>query len=133
MTLHILHPPIRFRAPFPSGGVHDSPEQVLRDTTLTKSDKRSLLSSWASDAHAVENKPWLRQLPGWPEPIPLTAILNALRRLDDDDPPPRGGAVLRVPARLQDNIEVGRLPPRWMQRPARRHSLGKRVALGTAS
>lgn len=37
------------------------PEDVLRDDTLERSEKRAILSSWASDACAVESMPALRQ------------------------------------------------------------------------
>lgn len=36
--------------------------------------------------------------PGHTTPLSLSAILNALRGLDDDDPPPRGGAAKRMTA-----------------------------------
>jgi hypothetical protein len=32
----------------------------------------------------VGGNPWLRQLPGSDTPIPLKAIMDALRRLDED-------------------------------------------------
>jgi hypothetical protein len=75
----------------------DRPEAVLRDDSLSRAEKREILSSWASDAHAVESQPWLRRIPGHREPVPLAAILAALRCLDDDDdPPPKGGAAIRL-------------------------------------
>ncbi|QDL97586.1 hypothetical protein FLL57_09820 [Rhodopseudomonas palustris] len=84
----------------PSGrltaAAYDHPDQVLRDDTLSTADKRAILSSWASDANAIEQQPWLRLAPGHRNPVPLRAILDALQRLDDDDPPPRGGAAIRL-------------------------------------
>ncbi|MBI5129806.1 MAG: hypothetical protein HZA66_10210 [Rhodopseudomonas palustris] len=74
--------------------VHDDPAQVLRDDALSTAEKRVILSSWASDANAVEQQPWLRAVPGSGRTVPLSSILAALRRLDDD-PPPKGGAALR--------------------------------------
>jgi hypothetical protein len=79
--------------------VFDHPDQVLRDDTLSRAEKRVILSSWASDANAVESQPWLRLIPGAGQPVPLAAILDALRRLDDGDPPPKGGATIRLRSR----------------------------------
>ncbi len=58
------------------------PEDVLRDDTLEHSEKRAILSSWASDSCAVESMPALRQPPGAEKPIPFDVIMDALRRLD---------------------------------------------------
>ncbi|AVT77002.1 hypothetical protein RPPS3_29390 [Rhodopseudomonas palustris] len=80
----------------PSATVYDHPDQVLRDDALCTAEKRAILSSWASDANAVEQQPWLRLAPGHRNPVPLRAILDALQRLDDDDPPPKGGASIRL-------------------------------------
>lgn len=71
------------------------PDEVRSSPVLTAADKRCVLAAWASDAFAVENNPWLRQLPGAPDAVPLKDILRALRRLDDEDdgpPPLKGGA-----------------------------------------
>ncbi|MCF2524196.1 hypothetical protein [Bradyrhizobium sp. G127] len=73
------------------------PSDVLANPSLTSVKKRCILAAWASDAFAVEGKPWLRQIAGHKDPIPLAEILSALRRLDDDDDPPRGGASAAVP------------------------------------
>ncbi|MCG6207594.1 hypothetical protein LPW26_23360 [Rhodopseudomonas sp. HC1] len=75
---------------------YDHPDQVLRDDTLSTADKRAILSSWASDANAIEQQPWLRAVPGSGRTVPLAAILAALRRLDDGEPPPKGGAAIRL-------------------------------------
>lgn len=72
------------------------PLEVLKGRSLTLTEKRCILAAWASDAFAVEGKPWLRQLAGHKDPVPLAEILSALRRLDDDDPP-RGGASDAIP------------------------------------
>ena len=60
------------------------PEDVLRDDTLERSEKRAILSSWASDACAVESMPALRQPPGVHKPVAFDDIMDALRRLDRD-------------------------------------------------
>jgi len=59
------------------------PMDVVRDSDLTLYEKRSILSSWASDACAVEGIPELRQ------PFPAAAvkfddIMDALRALDSE-------------------------------------------------
>ena len=76
------------------------PSEVLKNPLLSSAEKRCVLAAWASDAFAVRDNPWLRQLPGSPNTIPLKDILGALRRLDDEDdgpPPIHGGAALRPP------------------------------------
>lgn len=61
------------------------PDDVLRDSALDISEKRAILSSWASDACAVESMPALRQPPGARQPIPFDAVMDALRELDGID------------------------------------------------
>lgn len=78
---------------------YDSPADVLNDSELSASEKRIILSSWASDMYTVESCPALREIPGMSHAIRLADTLAALRRLDgDDDDPPRGGG---VPMRLR--------------------------------
>jgi len=60
----------------------DAPVDVLKDPVLDVAEKRAILSSWASDACAVENQPGLRWLIGSPGPVPLADVLEALGRLD---------------------------------------------------
>jgi hypothetical protein len=59
------------------------PDDVLSDPTLNVFEKRAILSSWASDACAVESMPALRQPPGAERPVSFDAIMDALCRLDD--------------------------------------------------
>ena len=40
------------------------PREVLANPLLDVLQKRCILATWASDAFAVEGKPWLRQIPG---------------------------------------------------------------------
>ena len=54
---------------------------VVNDADLTLSEKRAILSSWASDACAVETAPALRQPPGRGL-IGFDEIIDALRELD---------------------------------------------------
>ena len=58
------------------------PRDVLTDPMLDAAEKRAVLSSWASDAAAVQDQPTLRWLLGTPEPVPLADIREALARLD---------------------------------------------------
>ena len=59
-----------------------SPDDVVKDPHLTIPDKREVLSSWASDASAVQDEPRLRWLLGTAEPVPLHEVIAALQRLD---------------------------------------------------
>jgi len=91
--------------------VFSHPSEVLADALLSSDQKRCVLAAWASDAFAVEDRPWLREVPGSSEPIPLADILSALRHLDDDDDPPprRGGRA--IPIRLEQPDIPGRIQP----------------------
>jgi hypothetical protein len=64
------------------------PRDVIDDRRLGLSEKRAILSSWASDACAVESMPALRQIPGTPAPVSFDDVMDALRRLDDLAQPP---------------------------------------------
>lgn len=61
---------------------YDHPDDVLRDARLTVVEQRAILSSWASDACAVESMPALRLPPGTTRPVAFDTIMDALRRLD---------------------------------------------------
>jgi hypothetical protein len=58
------------------------PIKVLKDDLLGREEKRAVLCSWASDANAVPSQPRMRRLPGSEDAVPLSEILDALRRLD---------------------------------------------------
>lgn len=58
------------------------PADVLKDTLLDHDEKRAILSSWASDACAVEGRPELRWFIGSDGPVPLNEVIEALGRLD---------------------------------------------------
>ena len=58
------------------------PLDVVKDPHLTAADKREILSSWASDASAVQDEPRLRWLLGTVEPVPFDDVLSAMERLD---------------------------------------------------
>ena len=75
--------------------IFDHPRDVLGDADLTRQEKRAILSSWASDACAVESDPTLRKPPGAKAPVTFEEIVEALRSLDDDPPPRPGGTAMR--------------------------------------
>lgn len=81
------------------------PSDVLAAPSLDPVEKRCILAAWASDAFAVESKPWLRQVSGDRNPIPLSDILQALQRLDEDDDPPPGGVSAALP-RSADSLAL---------------------------
>jgi hypothetical protein len=58
------------------------PFDVVRHPQLEPEVKRAILASWASDAHAVENQPALRQPPGLDRPLHYDDVMAALRNLD---------------------------------------------------
>jgi hypothetical protein len=57
------------------------PQDVVRDPDMTLYEKRAILSSWASDACAVEDVPELRSPDGVGE-VKFDDIMDALRALD---------------------------------------------------
>ncbi len=65
----------------PAVGFND-PDDVVKDPHLTQSEKRAILSSWASDACAVDGRPNLRWMLGTAEPVRLDDVLDALARLE---------------------------------------------------
>ena len=68
----LLRPAVGFRHPI----------DVVKDPGLAVSEKRAILSSWASDACAVEGRPDLRWLLGTEGPVCVDDVLQALGRLD---------------------------------------------------
>lgn len=58
------------------------PRDVLKDPWLCTDEKRAILSSWASDASAVEGQPTQRWLFGTDAAVALSDVMEALRRLD---------------------------------------------------
>jgi hypothetical protein len=91
----------------------EHPDQVVNDPDLSLNEKRAILASWASDACAVEAAPSLRCAPGGHRPVPIDAILDALRSLD---PMEREG----------DNSRG------WLRRRFRRTSFGRRPAFDSS-
>jgi len=76
-------------------GAFAHPRDVVNDPDLTTHEKRAILSSWASDACAVDSHPLLRQPPGR-KPLTFDEVMDALRSLDDDPPPRPGGGSVRI-------------------------------------
>jgi hypothetical protein len=60
---------------------YEHPRDVVADADLTLYEKRAILSSWASDACAVEDFPELREVSGI-APVKFDDIMDALRELD---------------------------------------------------
>lgn len=57
------------------------PKDVVANDDLTLYEKRAILSSWASDACAVEDFPDLREASG-AAPVKFDDVMDALRDLD---------------------------------------------------
>ena len=60
------------------------PSEVLGPPDLTVAERRAILAGCASDAHSVEDAPWLRQLENGAR-VSVGEVLSALRALDDED------------------------------------------------
>jgi hypothetical protein len=57
--------------------------------SLSHAERRAILTSWASDARAVEDAPWLRRLDNGAN-IRLSEVLEALKALDSASPKQTG-------------------------------------------
>jgi hypothetical protein len=79
------------------------PNEVVQDVQLSLTEKRELLSAWASDACAVESRPGFRWLPGTPGPILLDHIYTALAALDD----PKGSSRDAIHGAMLDDQVYG--------------------------
>jgi hypothetical protein len=64
------------------GTVFEHPRDVVADPSLTMSEKRAILASWASDASAIASCP----------PVAIDDILEALCELDGGPANPPGGS-----------------------------------------
>jgi len=86
-----------FNALLHPGSVFEHPRDVVADLTLSLSEKRAILASWASDASAIASWPSLRAPNGVRDPVPIDDILEALYALDGSGPRnPPGGKPMRL-------------------------------------
>ena len=65
----------------------EHPSEVVRDPDLTLNEKRAILSSWASDACALEAAPELREIHRG-KVVLFDDVMDALRSLDTGDGQP---------------------------------------------
>ncbi|MGE5158638.1 MAG: hypothetical protein ACM3OF_10890 [Gemmatimonas sp.] len=80
-----------FNALLHPGAVFEHPRDVVCHPALSLSEKRAILSSWASDASAIASCPALREASGVKAPVTVDEILEALSELDGGPRHPRGG------------------------------------------
>lgn len=78
------------------GTVFEHPRDVVSDPTLSLSEKRAILASWASDASAIASCPSLRAPDGLKAPVSIDEILEALCALDEGPRNPPGGKPMRL-------------------------------------
>jgi hypothetical protein len=79
------------------GSAFEHPKDVVSHPTLSLSEKRAILASWASDASAITSCPSLRAPEGLKAPVSIDEVLEALRALDEGPRHPPG----RKPRRLR--------------------------------
>jgi len=72
------------------GTLFDHPRDVVSHPSLSLSEKRAILASWASDASAIASCPALRAPTGLKTPVTIDEILEALCELDGGPRPPGG-------------------------------------------
>lgn len=78
------------------GTAFEHPRDVLAHPTLSLSEKRAILASWASDASAIASCPSLRAPDGLKAPVTIDEILEALCALDEGPRNPPGGKPMRL-------------------------------------
>jgi hypothetical protein len=74
----------RDAADFSRHPIFQRPDEVLADPRMSADEKRALLASWASDAHAVPGSPSIRQLEDG-SLVEVDEILHALKALHASD------------------------------------------------
>jgi hypothetical protein len=74
----------------------EHPRDVVSHPTLSLSEKRAVLASWASDASAMASCPSLRAPDGLKAPVTIDEILEALCALDEGPRNPPGGKPMRL-------------------------------------
>ncbi|MEH2502401.1 hypothetical protein V1290_001212 [Bradyrhizobium sp. AZCC 1578] len=75
--------------------VFDHPRDVVADATLSLSEKRAILASWASDVAALTSNPALRELAGTRRLVTIDDVLEALSMLDRKPPGSPDGKPMR--------------------------------------
>ena len=78
------------------GTVFEHPRDVVSHPTLSLSEKRAILASWASDASAIASCPALRAPDGLKAPVTIDEVLEALCELDGGPRHPPGGKLNRL-------------------------------------
>jgi hypothetical protein len=78
------------------GTVFDHPRDVVANPSLSISEKRAILASWASDASAIASCPALRAPASLKAPVTIDEILEALCELDGSPRNPPGGKPNRL-------------------------------------
>jgi hypothetical protein len=78
------------------GTMFDHPKDVLEHPSLSMSEKRAILASWASDASAIASCPALRAPTGLKAPVTIDEVLEALSALDGGPRHPPGGKPNRL-------------------------------------
>lgn len=78
------------------GTIFNHPREVLTHPSLSISEKRAILASWASDASAIASCPALRAPTGLNAPVTIDEILDALCELDGGPGNPPGGKPNRL-------------------------------------
>jgi hypothetical protein len=108
------------------------PEDVLLQPDLTKAEKRAILASWASDAHAVPDQPGLRRLDSGAV-VDVDEVLRALRALDGADdgrrPPTKATSRRRRPGSFRVFLTRRRDDDDPPPAPAAAFPLGMELAL----
>ena len=84
------------------GTIFDHPRDVLAHCSMSVSEKRAILASWASDASAIASCPALRAPAGLKALVTIDEILDALCELDGGPRNPPGGK----PSRLYSTSRV---------------------------
>ncbi|MGY8707537.1 hypothetical protein RAD16_17510 [Bradyrhizobium sp. 18BD] len=87
---------VNLNAIFHPGTAFEHPRDVVSHLTLSLSEKRAILASWASDASAIASCPSLRAPPGLEAPVTIDEILEALCALDDGPRNLPGGKATRL-------------------------------------
>jgi hypothetical protein len=85
-----------FNALLHPGTVFTHPKDVVASASLSRSEKRAILASWASDASAIASCPSLRAPTGLKAPVTIDEILEALDALDGGPRNPPGGKPNRL-------------------------------------